>query len=146
MMKWLLLAAVIVGSVVVGAVSYEDYMYRTYQPRGEQLAQENATSCSQDSECPQIYCIRAPCPYNVCSDGVCKIVNPEEDSKYDKSCSVDSDCKLISTDCSSCNLEAVSVAQTETIDCSDYNGSVCRVAPLRVSCDAGRCVSVSFAR
>lgn len=146
MMKWLLPVALVIGSVIVGVLSYESYMYHTYQPRGEDLADEAGQSCAADSECPQIYCIRAPCPQNICSDGICKLVIPSEDSGYDRSCGADSDCKLISADCSACSLEAVNVGQAEELDCSGYNGSVCRVAPLRVACESGKCVSAPYSR
>ncbi len=146
MRKLALVLAVLIGSVLVGALSYESFMYQTYQPRGQDLAEEEAKSCSQSSDCPQIYCIRAPCPYNVCSDGVCKVVSPEGDYGYDKSCSTDADCKLMPADCSACSLIAVNIGQSETLDCSGYNGSVCRVAPLKVSCDAGKCTSVPYSR
>ena len=112
MKKLALVLAIIVGSVVVGVLSYESYMYEVYQPRGQDLAVEDAKSCMQNADCPQIYCIRAPCPYNICSDGVCKLVSPEEDYGYDKSCSTDADCKLISTDCSACSLIAVNIGQS----------------------------------
>jgi hypothetical protein len=30
-------------------------------------------TCTQDSDCPTIYCIKAPCPVNKCTEGKCKL-------------------------------------------------------------------------
>jgi hypothetical protein len=38
-----------------------------------------AVSCRSDSDCPTIYCIRAPCPQSSCENGLCVTVTPPEE-------------------------------------------------------------------
>lgn len=58
--------------------------------------------CTTDSDCPTIFCIRAPCPQNTCVDGQCTMgggVTPEEHPCHATGCSsqVCSDQDLITT-------------------------------------------------
>lgn len=38
---------------------------------------DNSKKCSKDSDCPTIYCIKAPCPQNKCVEGKCKITETD---------------------------------------------------------------------
>lgn len=37
--------------------------------------------CTVDSDCPQIYCIMAPCPVNKCINGKCTVQQPTKDCR-----------------------------------------------------------------
>ena len=147
MIRKVLIGVLILGSVLVGLVSYDRYASST-SLNETALADHSGKACAQESDCPTIYCIRAPCPYNVCSDGVCKLVVPTESpGAGDESCKADSDCMLVASDCSSCRLYAVNVGyQQGDLGCSNYTGPVCRVAPMNVSCVEGSCTAVPYVR
>jgi hypothetical protein len=38
-------------------------------------------ACTIDSDCPTIYCIKAPCPVNKCTEGKCKITETKENEQ-----------------------------------------------------------------
>ncbi|VVB77645.1 Uncharacterised protein [uncultured archaeon] len=47
---------------------YRNYRYYRHFPS------QNYRFCRSDIDCPQIACIRAPCPVNKCIYGVCKVI------------------------------------------------------------------------
>lgn len=66
--------------VLVAALMFALLVYDYFSPASDGPASPGASSeCSADSDCPAIYCIRAPCPYNVCSGGSCVMVTPPEE-------------------------------------------------------------------
>jgi hypothetical protein len=40
--------------------------------------QESIVECRTNADCPTVYCIKAPCSYNICSGGICTLVTPSE--------------------------------------------------------------------
>jgi len=79
----LVLTAVLMFALLV----YDYFVAMTGHTRPLSAAPE--VECSSDYDCPTIYCIRAPCPRNVCSGGSCVAVTPPEEEAGSGSASVE---------------------------------------------------------
>jgi len=56
--------------LTIVAITFAYLVYSHFTAVSE-VGNADAGSCSLDSDCPTIYCIRAPCPQNTCDQGRC---------------------------------------------------------------------------
>ena len=79
MRQYIAFALIVIGASVAGYFVYASHVsVPSERPEGY---------CEQDSDCPTIYCIRAPCPQSVCEDNSCRTALPREpDCRGDAAC------------------------------------------------------------
>ena len=69
----------IIITIVAITFAYLVYDYFVVEPSNSAAQDDGVVSCRSDSDCPAIYCIRAPCPQSACEQGRCVMVEmPEE--------------------------------------------------------------------
>lgn len=118
----------IVGAVLVGYLAYASYF--------SSLSEDSESYCEQDSDCPTIYCIRAPCPQGVCEDHECKTMLPREPNcRGDAACFYGNVTKIVDGDTIDVDGIRIRLAIVNTPEAGepgyqeakDFTGSTCPV-------------------